>query len=287
MVVRQGPPKRRGAFIDAIVGILGVALLVMAGVLGETLPEKEVVAAQYLPEFPLEFGEIPLAFPGQTETQQSLKFYMTEGEEHRIDLPIPHDNVVSISVQIYLKGDDIGSSLPDSFTFTLLRPDGNQEGAPFKVNTAQPKQRDNIAPEPPFDQGDLDNLTKPVYLSGESIAATAWRLGAPPDAEYIGDGETEVPYTLALSMAIDKYTKYTNGTWTLVAKLSSTGDCPQPSTSGQNDRSAECMRETTRQSDNGASRGQDLGNEMTVKFVRYDYYTIQLPDPKAESSDAI
>ncbi len=280
VVVRAGPPKRRGAFIDAVVGILGVMLLIAAGVLGETLPEEDVIAVQYLPEFPTTNVAAQLMREGGTNSSEALRFDFQENEAATVLIQIPHDNVVSISMQAFLEGDDIGSSLPDAFKFTLYGPDGDQVGEVFKVNTAQPKQRDNTVPGPPIGPGTVTNTTDPIYVSGSSNPATAWRLGAPPNPEFIGGEGKKLDHTAALSIAIDRYTQPTNGTWTMVVELTNAGDCPQPSPSGQNDRYLECMRMT-------GNSGQDPGNSITVKFVRYDYYTIELPDPQAESPDAI
>ncbi len=281
VVVRQGPPKRRGAFIDGVVGVLGVALLVLAGVLGETLPEKEVISEQFLPEFPTTNVVAQLLSEGGSIPSEALLYNMLEGQEERISVLIPDPNVVSISMQVFLPGDDIGSSLPDSFTFKLYDPDGTQQGETFIANTAQPKQRANTVPGPPIGPGSVDNATKPIFVSGETNPATSWRLGAPPEAAFIGaeDGR-KIDYAMALSKAEDEYTKLNNGTWTLVVTLKATGDCPAASTSGQQDRYFECQRET-------GNTGQDPGNPITIKFVRYDYYTITLPNPQAETQDAI
>ncbi len=268
--------------VDGIVGVLGVALLVIAGVLGETLPEEDVFAEQFLPVFEMQNAAAMLSLAGETEGKESQVFtFVNEGDEHVLSLAIPHDNVISINMLLRVPADDIASSLPDAFTFKLYDPDGNQVGDAFKVNTAQPKQRPDTVPGLPLDPGTVENLTKPIYVGADTQPATSWRLDAPADPEFIGGEGQKVDRTMALSIAIDKYTQYTNGTWSLVFKLTNAGDCPTASPSGQNDRYLECMRDT-------GNSGQDPGNPITVRNVRYDYYVITLPEPETEeTTDAI
>ncbi len=277
VVLREGPPKRRGAFIDAMTGVLGVLLLIAAGVLGETLPEEEFVPVQYAVTFPTNgtngffYGEET----GQPVTamvfNQNNPF--THGETKRLPVAIAHDNIISITVQVFLEEDDYPSSLSDQFSYQMLTPEGEPlVSFPFSITTRTPEEVLSTDIDPlTFNPRDTTWVTRPIQ------DANNYRINTPPDPYFISgpDGE-DVGIAQAVRSAAQNHTIPSKGDWILEVTLRDTGDCPQPGTDAKaNRRAADCQNITERD----GHRGEDNTNGITIKAIRYDYYDIVVTPP--------
>lgn len=276
VVLRPGPPKRRGVIVDGIVGVLGVALLVYAGVLGATLPEEEVVPVQYLPEFNTTAQTVPIDLDGQLYPQ-SIVFRecppddatcpgpTLEQTEYELEFEVTHDNVFSVRIAALTPGDDIPGSDPDTWQFALR--DHNGEEPPNSLPkrlTTKPSIVKDVDPEDP-DPTTLAQMQR-------SEINEAWRFAAPPDPEFITGGPN-LTREEALLTASQAYTIPTKGTWKVTMKAQNAGDCP--SSPGNNPDAirlhAACMRATD-------GSGQDPGNPITIQSISYDYYIISIPE---------
>lgn len=274
VVLRAGPPKRRGIIVDAVFGILGVALLVAAVGLGNVLPEEEVPPKQFLPEFdrdaeplaPMTDPAWPGDEPSDGELRPSLRYTdpLPEDDVREIEVVSDRFNIFQWEIRLTLPGDDIASSDPDSFSVELLAPNGTvYESTEPVVATDRPVETE---PSPL-------NASTALYESETVSQSVYFRLPAVPTADFITSNRTDFDATDALRVASDLYTRDTQGTWTFRVSMDAAGDCPEPGASPSQIRRALACQEETEQS------GEDPGNPLTISYIRYDYYTIQVPDP--------
>ncbi len=278
VLLREGPPKRRGAVVDAVTGVLGVLLLIGAGVLGEVLPEEDIIPVQYTVSFPTNNTDAFFVGPESGQPVKSLLFNQnnpfTHGETKQIPFTIEHDNVVSLTVQIFIPGDDVPSSRPDVFGFEVFRPDGTPAGLPYTVSTVEPQER---LPSDPATLPEFDPDAS-TWFSPDVTHAQAFRQDAAPSSEKLsGENGEDIGEAAAIRFAFENYTRPSAGTWIIEVTLRQTGDCPGPGTdAAANRREADCQKITQ----DAGNRGQDETNQITLKSIRYDYYDIVVTPPE-------
>lgn len=272
-MLRQGPPAHRKAVVDGIFGVLGVALLVFAGVLGQALPEKEVVPVQYLPEFPLNSTQARIRYvdpAGEEHASASLIFNGRQGnppvpmeqQPHDIRILVERDNVISFKVRVVIPGDDLPSSLPDNFKFQLFDPEGTPLADHWRVLSKEPVPGD---PDPA-------NGTFEMYISPLVSHSELKRFRAQPEREFIGSNRSDFSPEEALLVASERYTLPTQGTeWSLRMTLTLAGDCPSSTDPAMAQRRAHCLSQA-------GQDGTDAGNPITISEVFYDYYLIEIPE---------
>ncbi len=269
VVLREGPPKKRGALVDAITGVLGVLLLVMAGVLGEVLPEEDFIPDQYLVTFDLDqngtVAQLPQ--PDGSTGQSVSRFYMEDGQVADFPFTMTDNNIVRLSLEVFLENDDLPSSLQDQFKFELIAPDGNSVGEPFFLRTGTPSPKE-------IDTSDPTTINPSVsqYQTAPVRSSTSWTLNQAPDPQLLsGKDGKQIDRETALLWAFQNHTIETAGEYILRVTLTETGDCPQasPSQEGAN-RAADCQRFA-------AEGDEDPGNAVTINKVTAFYYVIDSP----------
>ncbi len=238
VVVRQGPPpKDKRAITDLVFGVIGLLLLVFAVALFGILPEEEVPPTQWQVTYADSLTEI--------EEVQSHDFL--EEQSHRFLVPVDADTVHSIQFTVEFT-DDVASSLPDTFAFQIIDPNGEDLTEELRFSS----------PEPATDGGLV-----PTYTAQNLRQVISAELAAPPTSGPQTASSPDEDLPNAQARIQDELTTRPAGDWALEVRLVSAGDCPAPD--GDLPRALTCETET---SNNG-----DPGNSLQlvkVSFTTYD-----------------
>lgn len=259
VVVRAGPPPPSGR-LDAVLGAVGVLLLLSTVGLAVALPQKDVLPQQFKVTWVDEVRDL---------TQQTFAFRVGGANAtHDFLYEIPDDNVALIAVQ-YGFADDLAASAPDQFSLRLYDPHGNQVGPEVVAINAPGSQVDPVAPPQPLPAGSLAAEYRAVRFDGQFTVAL------PRPADDIVEVADPTVDAAALGRQLEAQAHLdTHGTWKLRVALLAAGGCPPAANQDAANRFAACRQEMT---DAGASaeeaaRGADPGNPFTVGVFSYSRF---------------
>jgi len=241
-VLRAGPPKPRGPWVDTATGVLGALLLLVASLMVVGLPERDIILPQY------EVSTTQNSFNYTSVAHEFMEGSET-GRRYEFPFEVPVDNVVAIKINIGFT-DDIASSDPDRFFIELRDPEGQiVEKQEILSNEIGQADRNNTG----------NYLAKPVV--GEYNFPVS---SLPQDQIVTGLNETESE-TQVYSRLMAGLTRPTAGIWTVRITLDNAGDCPLPT---DPQRGLACRVES--------SSGQDTGNTLAVELFRYTYFDLKV-----------
>lgn len=252
VVLRAGPPQRRGRFVDLGALVVGVLLLVLAVALVDVLPEQERI----VPQFRVAVQEMEGAEYGTERLE------VPAGGEAAAAYEVQDDNVFRFTVSIEVQ-DDQPSSLPDWFELELLRPDGTAVGEPrvFQTRPAQQKNQSQLV--------DSADPTQP-FFSDLSRAQFEFDVVERPKDRVVDAVDEDETAQEAGARLLPDLTLPTTGTWTVRVRLTEAGGCPDPDP-GTAFQAAVCQRDLQ-------PSGMDPGNGIAITLVKYRYYTAAVED---------
>jgi hypothetical protein len=247
VVLRAGPPPRRGRLADLASAILGVLLILASVVMANTMWERDVPPTQFLVKFPATQVDLPAQVRDVRENaDETFEFF------------VEHDNVHQITVNVHFQ-DDLVASDPDRFSVTLYTPNNDTLGADVLVVN-------DLA---------LRNATDPSKFTPLRKNATfTVHIVPKPDERVVTGNDTDAPSAVAEREGALVHIQ-TRGTWTLRVNLFHAGDCPAPAVNPPNPdlllRASACSKE------NADAGRQDVradpGNEFTVGSFSYSHFT--------------
>ena len=251
VVVRPGPPPRKGKPWDLAVGVLGLLLLVASVVLANTMWVAEELPPQYKVSFVPQEGILD---------RQEFQFESSGSNfvAHEFLFNITEDNVMEIKVNVYFT-DDLAASDPDRFVVELVSPDG-QAYPDFHELINDPAVPNATNPSEPY---------QPIQ------ASATYSFGFVPKPQ---DTVVETDFNATEeSVAADQERLNhfnTKGTWKVRAKFTP-GNCPTPTVATANtdtaQRAAVCLQAN---SGRGNQAQFDPGNLFTVGSFAYSYFTV-------------
>lgn len=203
-VLRVGPPPK-GRVIDPLFAVLGVLVLLSAVVLGAILPVVEVLPNQ----FRVSFVEEQTPLPGQTAFIDRT----TAPPEAAFDLEVPVDRVTEVRI-VFNLSDDIPSSEPDSFSVKLFSPDNNQVDTTFEVTTPRGEAVGAVGG------------AATEYQATSALVARTITVNARPQDNVTETFDLTLDEKAIAERILANERRPTTGTWRLLIRLTSIGDCP-------------------------------------------------------------
>lgn len=259
VVLRAGPPPKRGT-LDAVLGAIGVLLLLSTVGLAVALPHKDVLPQQFKVAYLDEAHDL---------TQQLFTFHTGADVTHDFLYEISANDTYLVTVQYEFK-DDVPASAPDQFSLRLYDPHGNAVG-PEVLSINAPGVQDNpLTPPPgvPVDAAATDY--KAVLFSGSFTVA----LPKPADDILEVADQSVTADQLAKDLEAKAHLD-TQGTWKLRVTLLGAGGCTTPSASQDSaNRFAACQQElqAANAPPQDAAAGRDGGNPFTVGVFSYSSF---------------
>lgn len=279
VVLREGPPKGRGRTLDGVLGALGAALLLLAVVLANVLPEETVPDPQYRVEYQDNLVENLTSFRSADLLPEGI-LLPGEGNAFLVPIEVEHNNVYEV-VGYFFFEEDRPETLPDVFMVELLDPDG------------EVVQRSNPQPTLPTCDIQDENGGDPYTTPGEYYQTCtkragqetriAFNLGGKPADRIVTltDGENAT-LEEATQAIVQEDTVPTVGTWHMRLWLEEVGQCP-PSADGvgvpsQSQQKRATLCRLAVEQDNGGPGGEDDPGNPFVVNTEYRYYTIQVSE---------
>ncbi len=204
-MLRVGPPPK-GRIADPLLAALGILVLLGAVVLGAVLPDVEVLPNQ----FRVSFVEEQTPIPGQT----SYIGRTTARSEVLLDLDVPVDRVTEIRF-VFNLSDDLPSSEPDSFAVKLFPPGGTDAvDDPFVITTPR---------------GEAVGSTGGAateYQPTSTLVSRTISVNARPQDNVTETFDLTLDENAIAERILANERRPTTGTWRLLVRLSTYGDCP-------------------------------------------------------------
>lgn len=239
VVLRQGaPPKDRRAITDLVFGIVGGLLLVLAVALFGILPEDDTPPRQW-----------NVAYTDNLVEQADLQTHDFAPEQtHRFLFPLAQENIHSIQFTVEFT-DDVAASLPDTFAFQIIAPNGEPLMEELRYTT-------------PDSESD-GNPVLPTFTAGTASEAITAQVAPSPSSGPQAPSSDDEDLANAQARITDETKTMPAGDWILEVRLVSVGDCPDPSLDPP--RALACQTATNQQG--------DVGNSVQVvklSFTTYD-----------------
>ncbi len=247
LVLRTGPPERKGQTLDLILGVLGALLLVGAVALVSTLPERDIILPQFRVTPVDALGEYPSRTGNLTDQAGTVE----------LEYQVPADNVHAVLVVLGFE-DDVASSLTDTLRVELFDPLGNPVGGERIASTERPL--------PPVIEETGPLAYTAVHVSPRFLFSTA-----PKPEEQIAPGltEDETADEVKDRLEADAF-QATAGMWRVRVSIVASGDCPdqnEPDTQ----RVLSCRLETQ-------GSGEDPGNPFTIEKFEYTAFSLAVSE---------
>ncbi|MFO1534992.1 MAG: hypothetical protein ABR586_04960, partial [Thermoplasmatota archaeon] len=256
VVLRAGPPPKRGT-ADAVVGLIGLLLLLSTVGLAVALPHKDVLPQQFKVTWLDEAHDL---------TQQSFTFHAGGPEQsHDFLYEVPDDDAYLLTVKYEFR-DDIAASLPDQFKLRLYDPLGNEVGPEVLAVNVPAGPLDPVAVGPV--------AVAPEYKA--VLMSAQFSVALPKPSDDILEVQDQAVNATTLSQQLGaKAHLETHGTWKLRVTLLQAGGCPDPSGGlDPANRNAACRQglEDAGAAPQDQAAGTDGGNPFTVGVFSYSRF---------------
>jgi hypothetical protein len=256
VVLRAGPPPKTGR-ADAVIGAVGLVLLLSTVGLAVALPHKEVLPQQ----FKVVWGDTP-----NDLISQSFAFSTAAAQRtHDFLYEVADDDAYLITVK-YEFIDDVAASLPDQFSLRLYDPNNNAVG-PEVVAVNSPADAENTLGTSP---ASFTTDYKAVRLDAQfSIAQPK------PSDDIVEVADQQLTADQLAQQLEAKARLATKGTWRLRVTLLDAGGCPDASGGKEAaNRRLVCQQEMQAAGapQQDIAQGKDPGNPFTVGVFSYSRF---------------
>lgn len=269
VVLREGPPKRRGIAIDIAVGILGILLLALAVALVDILPEEEDPGKQFQFLYPQNTLNLTVLKDGEGGLSYVERDAVAEGTVTEYVVPVERANMFEFRITFgaafqqdgVFVSDDVPSSLPDRFRVELVSPNGTLVG-----------ELEAVTPDPYYVQGNTSEAQLPYYMAEPFSVTQPFRIGSKPADEFVSLNSSKATKADALRAKPPQIFD-SRGDWIIRVTVVQAGDCPDPAVSLESIRRASVCQQATENS------GEDTGNPYAIQKVVGFYYDVVVRDP--------